>query len=64
MEPDDELGNIWAFYYFFYNKQDKRVLFFTARAVTLMASLDGLGSQDFESSEQLSSGHEVPFIME
>jgi hypothetical protein len=30
---DDDEGNLWSFYYFFYNKNEKRVLFFNCRAV-------------------------------
>jgi hypothetical protein len=34
MEPDAENGgNLWSFYYFFFNKKLKRMVFFTARAV-------------------------------
>jgi hypothetical protein len=33
MEPDGDEGNIWSFYYFFYNKPEKRIVFFMARAV-------------------------------
>ena len=33
LEPDAEEGNLWSFFYFFYNKPDKRIVFFTARGV-------------------------------
>lgn len=33
LEPDSEEGNLWSFFYFFYNKPDKRIVFFTARGV-------------------------------
>ncbi|KAJ3080307.1 RNA polymerase III-inhibiting protein maf1 [Rhizoclosmatium sp. JEL0117] len=36
-EPDSEEGNLWSFYYFFFNRKLKRVVFFTARAVSYMA---------------------------
>ncbi|KAJ3238525.1 RNA polymerase III-inhibiting protein maf1 [Chytriomyces hyalinus] len=39
MEPDSEEGNLWSFYYFFFNKKLKRVVFFTARAVSYMAPI-------------------------
>ncbi|KAI8897857.1 Maf1 regulator-domain-containing protein [Globomyces pollinis-pini] len=39
IEPDAEEGNLWSFYYFFYNKQDKRILFFSGRAVSLLAPI-------------------------
>ncbi|KAJ3035260.1 RNA polymerase III-inhibiting protein maf1 [Rhizophlyctis rosea] len=35
-EPDSEEGNLWSFYYFFYNRKQRRVLFFTARAVSFL----------------------------
>ncbi|KAJ3014881.1 UNVERIFIED_CONTAM: RNA polymerase III-inhibiting protein maf1 [Siphonaria sp. JEL0065] len=37
VEPDSEEGNLWSFYYFFFNRKLKRVVFFTARAVSYMA---------------------------
>ncbi|KAJ3215006.1 RNA polymerase III-inhibiting protein maf1 [Dinochytrium kinnereticum] len=37
VEPDSEEGNLWSFYYFFFNRKMKRVVFFTARAVSFMA---------------------------
>ncbi|KAI9206518.1 repressor of RNA polymerase III transcription Maf1, partial [Polychytrium aggregatum] len=33
IEPDAEEGNVWSFYYFFYDKKLKRIVFFTCRAV-------------------------------
>ncbi|KAJ3069904.1 RNA polymerase III-inhibiting protein maf1, partial [Quaeritorhiza haematococci] len=37
IEPDAEEGNLWSFYYFFFNRKLKRVVFFTCRAVSFMA---------------------------
>ncbi|KAJ3201885.1 RNA polymerase III-inhibiting protein maf1 [Entophlyctis luteolus] len=37
VEPDSEEGNLWSFYYFFFNRKLKRIVFFTARAVSYMA---------------------------
>ncbi|KAI8842569.1 Maf1 regulator-domain-containing protein [Chytridium lagenaria] len=37
VEPDAEDGNLWSFYYFFFNRKLKRVIFFTARAVSFLA---------------------------
>ncbi|KAI8614454.1 Maf1 regulator-domain-containing protein [Chytriomyces sp. MP71] len=39
LEPDSEEGNLWSFYYFFFNKKLKRMVFFTARAVSYMAPI-------------------------
>jgi hypothetical protein len=40
MEPDAENGgNLWSFYYFFFNKKLKRMVFFTARAVRYILAL-------------------------
>ncbi|KAJ3219113.1 RNA polymerase III-inhibiting protein maf1, partial [Clydaea vesicula] len=39
IEPDAEEGNVWSFYYFFFNKILKRMIFFTCRAVSFMAQL-------------------------
>ncbi|KAI9349293.1 Maf1 regulator-domain-containing protein [Zopfochytrium polystomum] len=36
-EPDAEEGCLWSFYFFFFNRRLKRVLFFTSRAVSFMA---------------------------
>lgn len=37
-EPDsEEGGNLWSFYFLFFNRKLKRVLFFTSRAVSFMA---------------------------
>lgn len=35
--PDAEEGNLWSFYYFFFNKRLKRMVFFTCRCVNAMA---------------------------
>jgi len=47
-DPYAEDGNIWSFNYFFYNRKLKRVLFFTCRAVSKLAS--GVYSNDSEAS--------------
>ncbi|KAJ3121356.1 hypothetical protein HK100_012414 [Physocladia obscura] len=39
VEPDSEEGNLWSFYYFFFNRKMKRIVFFTARAVSSMAPI-------------------------
>ncbi|KAI8826930.1 Maf1 regulator-domain-containing protein [Fimicolochytrium jonesii] len=40
VEPDaEEQGNLWSFYYFFVNRRQKRIVFFTARAVSCLAPL-------------------------
>ena len=38
LEPDSEEGNLWSFFYFFYNKPEKRIVFFTARGVRYLSS--------------------------
>ncbi|KAJ3289661.1 RNA polymerase III-inhibiting protein maf1 [Borealophlyctis nickersoniae] len=38
-EPDAEEGNLWSFYFFFFNRKLKRVVFFTARAVSFLAPM-------------------------
>ncbi|KAI8590312.1 RNA polymerase III-inhibiting protein maf1 [Geranomyces variabilis] len=39
-EPDaEEQGNLWSFYYFFTNRRQKRIVFFTARAVSCLAPM-------------------------
>ncbi|KAJ3316339.1 RNA polymerase III-inhibiting protein maf1 [Blyttiomyces sp. JEL0837] len=37
IEPDSEEGNLWSFYFFFFNRKLKRMVFFTSRAVSFMA---------------------------
>ncbi|KAJ3022536.1 RNA polymerase III-inhibiting protein maf1 [Thoreauomyces humboldtii] len=40
VEPDaEEQGNLWSFYYFFLNRRQKRIVFFTARAVSCLAPM-------------------------
>ncbi|KND00456.1 RNA polymerase III-inhibiting protein MAF1 [Spizellomyces punctatus DAOM BR117] len=40
VEPDaEEQGNLWSFYYFFMNRKLKRIVFFTARAVSCLAPI-------------------------
>eukprot|EP00842_Homolaphlyctis_polyrhiza_P004205 jgi/Hompol1/4786/HPOL_003881-RA len=39
LEPDAEEGNLWSFYFFFFNKRLKRMVFFTCRSVSLMAPM-------------------------
>ncbi|EGF80422.1 hypothetical protein BATDEDRAFT_35104 [Batrachochytrium dendrobatidis JAM81] len=39
LEPDAEEGNLWSFYYFFFNKRLKRMLFFTCRSVSSMVPI-------------------------
>ncbi|KAI9014924.1 Maf1 regulator-domain-containing protein [Gaertneriomyces semiglobifer] len=39
-EPDcEEQANLWSFYYFFLNRKLKRIVFFTARAVSCLAPM-------------------------
>ncbi|TPX48089.1 hypothetical protein SeMB42_g02390 [Synchytrium endobioticum] len=37
IEPDAEEGNLWSFYYFFFNRRLKRMVFFSCRAVSFLA---------------------------
>ncbi|KAI9096969.1 Maf1 regulator-domain-containing protein [Phlyctochytrium arcticum] len=40
VEPDaEDQGNLWSFYYFFTNRKLKRIVFFTARAVSCLAPI-------------------------
>ncbi|KAI8929697.1 Maf1 regulator-domain-containing protein [Entophlyctis helioformis] len=39
LEPDAEEGNLWSFYFFFFNRRLKRMVFFTCRSVSLMAPM-------------------------
>ncbi len=38
-EPEAEQGNLWSFYFFFFHRKLKRIVFFTSRSVSLMAPL-------------------------
>ena len=38
-EPDAEEGNLWSFYFFFFHRKLKRMIFFTSRSVSLLAPL-------------------------
>ncbi|KAJ3104202.1 RNA polymerase III-inhibiting protein maf1 [Phlyctochytrium planicorne] len=55
VEPDAEEGNLWSFYYFFFNRKLKRVLFFTARAVSFMAQNRFESSASFVMDEDMGS---------
>ncbi|KAJ3326493.1 RNA polymerase III-inhibiting protein maf1, partial [Kappamyces sp. JEL0680] len=60
MEPDSEEGNLWSFYYFFYNKPEKRIVFFTARAVSLLAPLQPEEDQEDYAFEEEDSASQIP----
>jgi hypothetical protein len=43
IEPEtDGGGNLWSFYYFFYNRKEKRVVYFACRAVRYIHDLNSL----------------------
>lgn len=51
IEPDSEEGIIWSFYYFFYDRKLKRIVFFTCRATRYFSSMDDTSS--IASNEEL-----------
>ncbi|KAL2914780.1 RNA polymerase III-inhibiting protein maf1 [Polyrhizophydium stewartii] len=55
LEPDAEEGNLWSFYFFFFNRRLKRMIFFTCRSVSSMVPIqpeeDELLMYDAEAEE-------------